>query len=302
MIPEALQDALARAANHAEWVRILARYFEAGGVFFGHGTDNAEDEAFWLIRHLQGWRDGAFEAPADAALAAPAAQIAVRRVRERQPLAYLLREAWFAGLSFYVDERVLIPRSPLAEVIEAGFEPWVTLEPGHRILDIGTGSGCLAIAAAVYCDGVVVDATDVSEGALEVAARNIERHNVGGRVRLHEADLFPSARERYHVIMSNPPYVPDRTLESLPPEYHHEPALALVGGETGVEPAERLLDEAVYRLEPGGVLIVEVGAEADTLIEQHPRLPLTWLEFERGGEGVFVISAEQLAEYATRKT
>lgn len=301
MTREALQEALVRAADHEEWVRILARHFEAGGVHFGHGTDNAEDEAFWLIRHLQAWRDGAFEAQPDTALADRAAQIAEQRVRERKPLAYLLGEAWFAGLPFYVDERVLVPRSPLAEVIEAGFEPWVTVQPGDRILDIGTGSGCLAIAAALYCEGVLVDATDVSEGALEVAARNVERHGVGERVRLHKADLFPRVAGRYRVIMSNPPYVPNRTLESLPPEYHHEPALGLAGGETGIEPAERLLSEAAERLEPDGVLIVEVGAEAETLIEKHPRLPLTWLEFERGGEGVFILSAEQLAEQAKRK-
>src|SRR5690606_14763519 len=151
--------------------------------------------------------------------------------------------------------------------------------------------------AAVHCEGAIVDATDVSAAALAVARRNVERHGVADRVRLVEADLFPATDERYRVIMSNPPYVPARELQSLPPEYRHEPELALVGGETGVEPAERLLAAAHDRLEPGGILLVEVGAEAETLIERHPRLPLTWLELERGGEGVFVVTAEQLAEY-----
>lgn len=302
MTIEALRTALERAADHEEWVRILARHFDDGAVHFGHGTDNAEDEAFWLIRHLQGWREGAFDEPPDASLAARAAEIAARRVAERKPLAYLLGEAWFAGLPFYVDENVLIPRSPLAEVIETCFAPWVALEAGDRILDVGTGSGCLAVAAAVHCEGVIVDATDVSAAALEVAARNAGRHGVGERVRLREADLFPGARERYRVIMSNPPYVPDRVLDTLPPEYGHEPALALAGGETGIEPAERLLRDAADRLEPGGILLVEVGAEAETLVERHPRLPATWLEFERGGEGVFVVTAEQLAEYHGRSS
>ncbi|MFO7285996.1 MAG: 50S ribosomal protein L3 N(5)-glutamine methyltransferase [Gammaproteobacteria bacterium] len=300
MTREALQAALERADDHEEWVRVLADYFDAAGLFYGHGTDNAGDEAFWLIRHLQGWREGAFEAKPDASLAGTAAEIAERRATLRKPLAYLLGEAWFAGLPFHVDENVLIPRSPLAEVIEGCFAPWVAIEPGVRILDVGTGSGCLAIAAAVHCDGVIVDATDVSKAALAIARRNVERHGVADRVRLIEADLFPSARERYRVIMSNPPYVPARQLESLPPEYRHEPALALVGGETGVEPAERLLEAAGDWLEPGGILLVEVGAEAEPLIERHPRLPFTWLELERGGEGVFVVTAEQLAEYRER--
>jgi len=297
MTPDALREALAAAADHEAWVRALARYFREGGAFFGHGTDNAEDEAFWLIRHLQGWRDGAFEAAPDPALIEDAVRIAERRIAERKPLAYLLGEAWFAGLVFEVDERVLIPRSPLAEVIERCFAPWTRLEAGDRVLDVGTGSGCLAVATAVHCGEVLVDATDVSDGALEIAARNAERHGVAGRIRFHAADLFPDTPDRYRVIMSNPPYVPRHVLEALPPEYGHEPALALLGGETGLEPTERLLREAGFRLVPGGVLIVEVGAEAEALAERHPRLPLTWLELERGGEGVFVVTAEQLAEH-----
>jgi ribosomal protein L3 glutamine methyltransferase len=298
---DALRAALTRATNHEEWVGAIAGYFRGGGVFFGHGTDNAEDEAFWLVRHLQQWRDGAFEAPPEAALVDAAVSIADRRVRERKPLAYLLGEAWFAGLPFFVDENVLIPRSPLAEVIENGFAPWAELAAGDRLLDVGTGSGCLAIAAAVHCEGVVVDATDVSEAALAVAARNVARHGLEGRVRLLRADLLPDTADRYRVIMSNPPYVPQQVLDGLPPEYHHEPALALAGGELGIEPAERLLREAAPRLVPGGVLIVEVGAEAETLAEKHPRLPLTWIELERGGEGVCVVTREQLEGYYGRR-
>ena len=297
MTKEALREALLAAADHEAWVDALARYFDDGGAYFGHGTDNAGDEAFWLIRHLQGWRDGAFEAAPDRALVDVAVDLAEQRVVERKPLAYLLGEAWFAGLPFEVNEQVLIPRSPLAEVIEQCFAPWAALAAGDRVLDIGTGSGCLAIAAAVHCAGVQVDATDVAAEALAVAARNAARHGVTEQVQLYKADLFPATPARYRVIMSNPPYVPRHVFESLPAEYRHEPALALVGGETGLEPTERLLRDAVVRLVPGGVLIVEVGAEAEALAELHPRLPLTGLELERGGEGVFVVTREQLAAY-----
>ncbi len=297
MKTDALRQRLERAATYGEWVGALAEHFRSAGVFFGHGTDNAEDEAFWLIRHLQGWRDEGWTAPPDRALARPAAEIAERRTAERIPLAYLLGEAWFAGLPFYVDRNVLVPRSPLAELVEACFAPWVRLAPGDRVLDVGTGSGCIAIAAAHYCEGLEVDATDASPAALAVAARNVARHGLEGRVHLQEADLFPRAGGPYRVIISNPPYLPADAIASLPAEYRAEPELGLVGGPAGVEPAERLLLGARERLAPGGVLIVEVGAEAETFMARHPRFPAVWIEFERGGEGVFVVTAEQLDEY-----
>ncbi len=297
METDALRRRLERAASYDEWVAVLAAHFRRAGVFFGHGTDNAEDEAFWLIRHLQGWRDELWEQAPDAGLAPRAAEIAVRRTTERVPLAYLLGEAWFAGLPFYVDRNVLVPRSPLAELVEAGFAPWVALAPGDRLLDVGTGSGCIAIAAAHFCEDLEVDATDASPAALAVAARNVARHGLENRVHLHEADLFPRAGGPYRVIISNPPYLPAHAVASLPAEYRAEPELGLVGGPAGIEPAERLLLGARERLVPGGVLIVEVGAEAETFMARHPRFPGVWLEFERGGEGVFVVTAEQLGDY-----
>lgn len=300
MNPQQLADELRRAADHDAWVAAIAREFDAAGLHFGHGTDNASDEAFWLIRHLQAWSDEAWAAPPDPALAEPAARLAEQRVRERRPLAYLLGEAWFMGRPYYVSESVLVPRSPLAEVIERGFAPWADVRAGDAVLDIGTGSGCLAIATALHLPDAVVDATDVSPQALAIAGRNIERHGVAGRVRLHEADLFPASGGPYRVIMSNPPYVPRPVYDALPQEYHHEPRLGLVGGETGLEPVERLIAQAAAHLAADGVLVGEVGAEAEALEQAHPQLPLTWVELERGGEGVFVVTAAQLARYRGR--
>jgi ribosomal protein L3 glutamine methyltransferase len=289
-----LQAELSLGASYEDWIATLARYFEAHDLVFGHGTDNASDEAFWLVRHMQRWRDEPLESAPDPSLLPALAELAQRRAAERVPMAYLLGEAWFAGLPFNVDPRVLIPRSPMAEIIEAGFVPWCRPRPGDRILDIGTGSGCIAVAAALHCPGVLVDATDVSAEALAVAAANVARHGVADRVRLFQADLFAPVPERYRVIISNPPYVPARELASLPAEYRREPGLALEGGVSGLAITKRILAGAGRFLDPDGVLIVEVGNEAQALAEAYPRLPLTWVEFERGGDGVFVITAEEL--------
>jgi ribosomal protein L3 glutamine methyltransferase len=275
----------------------LTRYFSAHALEFGHGTDNPADEAYWLVRHLQQWSDAPLTAAPDPMLAPRAAELAEKRAVERVPLAYLVGEAWFAGLKFNVDARVLVPRSPLAEIIEAGFRPWCDVEPGDRILDIGTGSGCLAIAAAVHCRGALVDATDISADALAVAADNVALHGVADRVRLHRADLFPPADVRYRVIMSNPPYVPAGAVAGLPAEYGYEPRVALDGGTTGLEVAERILRGATRRLERDGVLLVEVGAGREEFDAAHPRLGVTWVELDRGGDGVFVVTAEELARW-----
>jgi len=297
MSPTEIEQRLRAAHDCDAWVAVVAEFFATHGVVFGHGTDNALDEAYWLLRHLQAWGDVDWKVPPAPDLTSRACVLARRRVAERKPLAYLLREAWFAGLRFGVDERVLVPRSPLAEVVERGFAPWCTLRPGERVLDIGTGSGCIAIAAAHYCPAALVDATDISRDALAVAAENVALHGLQQRVRLCEADLFPSGVERYRVIVSNPPYVPEGEVAALPREYRHEPAIGLASGPTGFAAAERILRGAAERLASDGVLFLEVGAGAEAFAAAHARLSLIALEFERGGDGVFVTTAAEIREF-----
>lgn len=289
-----------------DWIRWGASRFQEAGLSFGHGTDNALDEAAALVLHSLHLPMDLNVAFWDARLT-PAESEAVlarirRRIRERIPLAYLTHEAWFGGLAFYVDPRVLIPRSPLAELIEQGFQPWLDPNTVQRVLDVGTGSGCIAIACAYAFPQARVDAVDNSADALEVARINVHRHDVGDQVALYESDLLGAlpADRRYDLIVSNPPYVDRARMDSLPPEYRHEPGDALAAGEDGMDCVRRLLVEARERLTDDGLLVVEVGATQSAMAAAYPDLPLTWLEFERGGEGVFLITAEELARHAAQ--
>ena len=219
-----------------------------------------------------------------------------RRMDERIPAAYLTGTAWFAGLPFKVDERVLVPRSPIAELIEDQFAPWLLREPEY-ILDLCAGSGCIGIACAYVFPEAAVDLSDISLDALAVAQRNIDIHEVGHRVRTIESDLFNELAElRYDLIVSNPPYVDAEDLAEMPAEYRAEPALGLASGVDGLDFTRRLLREALDHLTEEGVLIVEVGNSCVALEEAFPELPFTWLEFRRGGHGVFLLTAAQLHE------
>ncbi len=282
-----------------DFIRWGASRFNAAGLHFGHGTDNALDEAASLVLgalHLAPDLPASFrDCRLTLAERVRLAELIERRIAERIPAAYLIGRAWFAGLEFEIDEHVLIPRSPIAELVEVGFDPWIDAERVGRILDIGTGSGCIGIAAAVYLPDAEVDLVDISPQALRIAQRNLERYRLSDRVRVLESDLFAALGDRrYDVIVSNPPYVARAEFERLPPEYHREPSQALLAGEDGLEIVLRILDEAGRHLNAGGILVVEVGNAQPALEGRLPDLPFTWLEFERGGEGVFLLTHEQL--------
>lgn len=279
--------------------------FEQSELWFGHGTDNAFDEAAELVFFGAGLRheDAADVYSRQLGTGERAAILALfeRRIAERIPAAYLTQRMWFAGHEFYVDERVLVPRSPIAELVEAQFQPWIAPTKLRRLLDIGTGSGCIAIASALAVPEARVDASDVSEDALAVAAINIDKHGVRDRVRAIRSDVFDAlAGERYDVIVSNPPYVGDAEMADLPPEYRHEPESGLHSGADGLDVVRRILSGAAAHLEPHGVLIVEVGNSETALVEAFPQVPFTWLAFERGGGGVFLLTAEQLESVNVR--
>jgi ribosomal protein L3 glutamine methyltransferase len=221
-----------------------------------------------------------------------------QRIETRKPAAYLTHEAWFAGLPFYVDERVLVPRSPMAEWIERGFAPWLEADRVDRVLDLCTGSGCIAIACAAHFDNAEVDAVDISAAALEVARRNVARHELDDWVHLFESDLFAALpTEQYQLIISNPPYVAADELQTLPEEYHHEPEIGLRAEQAGLEFAVRILAGAGDYLSDEGVLVVEVGNSEDMLVECFPDVPFVWLDFERGGHGVFLLEAAAVREH-----
>ena len=277
-------------------------YLEEAGVWFGHGTDNALDEAAWLVSHALGLAPDFAEEillkPLSETEKASISELLQRRVEERLPAAYLTGKAWFAGLPFYVDERVLVPRSPIAELIANEFRPWLESERVERVLDLCTGSGCIAIATAFALPQAQVDASDISAGALDVALRNVREHALEDRLHLFESDLFSGlVGQRYDLIVSNPPYVDAEDMAALPDEYRREPELGLAAGSQGLDLVIPMLRDAAEYLQPEGVMIVEVGNSAEALSQQFPQIPFTWLDFEYGGEGVFLLEANQLCDY-----
>nr|WP_240455653.1 50S ribosomal protein L3 N(5)-glutamine methyltransferase [Halomonas faecis] len=286
-----------------DYLRWAASEFTLAGLFHGHGTDSPWDEAVALTLgglHLPWNVDPAV---LDARLLPMERTRLVALVRERiatrRPLPYLLGEAFFAGVPFHVDERVLIPRSPIAELIEDGFAAWFGEEPPARVLDLCTGSGCIGIATALHLPTCEVDLADISAEALAVAKRNIARHDLGARVRAVLSDVFDGlGGQRYDLVVANPPYVDARDLATMPAEFRHEPTLALGAGPDGLDIVRRILREARGHLNDDGVLIVEVGNSDHHLEAAFPEVPFLWLDFERGGHGVFALTAAQLDAHA----
>lgn len=281
-------------------VRWGASRLNGAGRHFGHGTDNAADEARVLVFHALALD---FDSPAYFYRARVTASereqvIALlnKRAESGEPAAYLTGEAWFAGLRFSVDRSVLVPRSPIAELILRGFEPWVPDAGIQQALDIGTGSGCIAIALAAHM-GCRVDATDISTQALSVAARNVAAHALQDRVQLIRSDVYSElGGRRYDLIVSNPPYVPPSSYASLPDEYGYEPQQALLAEDDGLAVVTRVIRGAADHLQTGGLLVCEVGENATALLARFPALPFEWIEFEHGGDGVFVLREQDLAQ------
>jgi len=290
-------------ATIIDFIRYGASRFGAAGLVFGHSYDNAIDEATHLVLH-------ALHLPHDLSPAYGGAKLTAeerrrvqdlidRRVDEHKPVAYLTGTAWFAGLKFKSDGRALVPRSPIAELIQGGFSPWLDDRDVERALDLCTGSGCIGIAMAVHSPEWQVDLADISEEALSLARENIEYQDVADRVEAVRSDLFAGLEGRqYDLIVSNPPYVTEQEYAALPPEYGHEPALGLRAGDDGLDFALRILADAPAHLSDEGVLIVEVGESEKALASLLPEVPFNWIEFNVGQMGVFLLDRDDLVEHA----
>jgi ribosomal protein L3 glutamine methyltransferase len=295
-------DVLSSLTTLRDYIRWGASRFTEAKISFGHGTATALDEAAALVLHTLHlpYSLSEFYLQGTLTLQEREAVVAVfeKRITERKPAAYLTQEAVFAGLSFYVDERVLVPRSPIAELIEQRFSPWVEEEQVGRILDLCTGSACIAIACAYAFPDALIDAVDVSAHALLVAEINVDKHQLKDQVTLYWSNLFDELPNiRYDVIVSNPPYVSLEEWQKLPAEFHAEPEMGLVAGTTGLDIVVRILAQAKDYLTPQGILVVEVGSSAETLQKTFPNVAFYWLDFERGGDGVFLLTSEQVIEY-----
>ena len=280
-------------------VEQVASALDAAGLFFGHGTDNAFDEAAWLVLEACELDPSGDAIPWDQPLTvdqqASVQALLGRRIESGEPLAYLVNRAWFAGHDFFIDHRAIVPRSHIGEWIPDRFVPWRTDRPAASVLDLCTGSGCIAVALALAFPEARVDASDISTTALEVAEIKVARYAVQDRVRLKRGDLFEGlGKVRYDLIVCNPPYVSDDIMDALPGEYRHEPALAFAGGASGLDFINRLMDQARDHLTDDGLLVVEAGSAREPLEALWPRTPFTWLMSENGEAVVFALEAAEL--------
>jgi len=297
-VREELKQAVSQLHSIMDWVRFAASEFERHHVYYGHGTDNPWDEALLLVTASLHMPFDITPQQANCHLIESEkillAERIERRIHERIPVAYLINEAMFCGLPFYVDERVLVPRSPLAEMIQNRISPWMDGKDPNRILDLCCGSGCIGIASLQAFPDAQLDLADLSRDALDVAEINIDRHQLFDQVAAIESDLFANLQPGYDLILSNPPYVDAEDLADMPDEYHHEPAMGLGSGADGLDITRQILAQAAQYLNPEGVLVVEVGNSWIHLEAAFPDVPFTWVEFEHGGDGVFVFTREQL--------
>lgn len=283
-----------------DWLRFTVSRFEESNIFFGHGTDNAYDEAVWLILSALHLPHDTLENFLDARLLPSERtrlhELIHRRITDRTPTAYLVNEAWLKGYKFYVDERVIVPRSFIAELLEDGLSPWIEYpEMVESAADICTGSGCLGVLLANAFPNAQVDVVDISPDALAVADINISHYGLEKQVHAIESDMFSNlAGKTYDLIISNPPYVDAPSMEALPEEYRNEPQIALGSGIAGLDHTHTLLREAKQHLNDNGLLVVEIGHNRDALLEAYPELPFTWLEVDSGNEFVFLLTKEQL--------
>ncbi|MFM2481022.1 50S ribosomal protein L3 N(5)-glutamine methyltransferase [Celerinatantimonas sp. YJH-8] len=298
-----VEEAVSELHTIQDMLRWTVSRFNYANLYYGHGTDNAWDEALQLIfpslhLPLEIGQD-VKEARLTRSEREMLVELVISRIKDKTPVAYLTNKSWFAGLEFFVDERVLVPRSPIAELIEQQFQPWLIEEP-QRILDLCTGSGCIAIACSYAFPNAEVDAVDISRDALDVAEINIQNHGLEQQVFPIESDGFGALQGQcYDLIVSNPPYVDAVDMSHLPDEYRHEPELGLASGNDGLDLTRQILAQAADHLTEQGVLIVEVGNSQVHLEEQFPNVPFTWLEFANGGHGVFALTREQLIAHAS---
>jgi len=278
-------------------IQAIAELFNENNIFFGHGTDNALDEAAELVTFILKINFSSSDDISKRVITnhqwEEINKLALRRIETRKPLPYLTNQAYFCHEKFYVDERVLIPRSPISEMIQNYFKPWLNNKTAERILEIGTGSGCIAIAMAKYFENSLITATDVSRSALEVASINVKHFSFEKQIELIQSDLFENIRGKYNLIVSNPPYVPRTIMNNLPQEYAFEPTKALLAGDNGLDFIARILHDAPLFLEDDGILVIEAGV-ASIEMERQFKLPFKWIDFELGGEGVAVIEAKHL--------